>query len=458
MRSFPPGPSSLSPFGVAPEFRRDPLGLVTRALREYGEINLLPGIPGQRNYLVNEPSMIHAVLVDNAHQIEKPPALKRIFRGSFGNGLFFSEGEFWRQQRKLAQPAFHHERIEAYAEIMVRQTQQMLSDWKDGEVRDLEKDLSAMALKIVVEALFGTILGEDMQAIEDAISELGSIVARQSGTPPLAFIPDWAPLPIMRRKRRASALLDGVIYRIIETRRSERDERGDLLSMLLVAQDDDGSRMDSRQLHDEVMTIFIAGHETTALALTWALVLLSQHPKAESRLRAEVDQVLEGRWPSFVDLRRLVYTEMVIKETLRLYPPAWLILRQTRAEMELGGYVVPRRSYIWISPYSMHRHPGYYEDPGAFRPERFAPEADGRALDGRLPKGAYVPFGAGPRICIGNAFAIMEARLVLAAIVQRYRLVQSDNGEIRPLAGATLGFERGAPMLVRRRDPPKSPF
>jgi len=403
-------------------------------------------------YLLNEPDLIHAILATHADKIEKPALLKWIFRSSFGNGLFFSEGRFWRRQRKLAQPAFHHKRIQSYAEGMVQRAQQLLANWQDGQVRDIRKDMSATTLKIVVDALFQSTVEDEIEQIYAALDELGNILAQQSfANPLLAIVPDWAPLPLMGRKRRASTTLDAIVYRFIHEHRVSNVDQGDLLSMLMLAEDEVGQRMTDRQLHDEAMTLFIAGHETTALTLTWAFVLLAQHPEAEAKLHAEVDKVLNGRLPTLADLPSLPHTEMVIKETLRLYPPTWLLLRQALVDLPLGPYRIPKGHQIWISPYTMHRHPRFYAKPEAFQPERFGIDETGRDLESRLPKFAYMPFGGGARICIGNMFALMEARLLLATIAQRYRLEVQPGSNIKMRVGATLGFEEGASMRVVQR-------
>ena len=449
--NLPPGPRTSSLLGVVPEFARNPLRVVTQAVQDYGDCVLLPGPFGRNVYLLNQPDLIHEVLVTQVDKIEKPEPLKWIFRSSFGNGLFFSEGEFWRRQRKLAQPAFHHKRLQLYAEGMTRRAHQLLATWSDGQLRDIRKDMSATTLKVVVDALFQSSVEDDTDRIYQALHELGDILEQQGiANPLLALVPDWAPLPLMRRKRRASGALDAIVYRFIQEHRAANTDSGDLLSMLMLAEDEDGQRMSDRQLHDEVMTIFIAGHETTALTLTWAFALLAQSPAVEQKLHAELDAVLNGRVPTMADLASLPYAEMVIKETLRLYPISWLILRQATADLQVGPYRVPKGHQIWISPYTMHRHPHYFDTPEVFQPERFGPEGD-RDLESRPPKFAYMPFGGGPRICIGNAFALMEARLVLATIAQRYRLVFDPGSKIQLRVGNLLGFQNGASMRVLSR-------
>ncbi len=451
MTNLPPGPRSSSPFGVVPDFARNPLRVVTQAFQNYGDCVLLPGPFGQNVYLLNQPDFIHEVLVTQVNKIQKPEPLKWIFRSSFGNGLFFSEGDFWRRQRKLAQPAFHHKRLQSYAEGMTRRAHQLLAKWKDEQIRDIRKDMSATTLKVVADALFQSSVEDDTERIYQALHELGNVLEQQGiANPLLALVPDWAPLPLMRRKRRASAALDAIVYRFIQEHRAANTDTGDLLSMLMLAEDEDGQRMNDQQLHDEVMTIFIAGHETTALTLTWAFTLLAQSPEVEQKLHAELDTVLNGRLPTLADLLNLPYAEMVIKETLRLYPIAWLILRQATADLQVGPYHVPKGHQIWISPYTMHRHPHYFNTPEVFQPERFAPKAD-QDFESSLPKFAYMPFGGGPRICIGNMFALMEARLVLATIAQKFRLALHPNSNIQMQVGNTLGFEHGASMQVLLR-------
>ena len=447
----PPGPRIFSPLGIAPRFARDPLGVVAAAFQAYGDCVHLPGPLGQSAYLLNDPDLVRTVLVTHANDIEKPAPLKRIFRSSFGNGLFFSEGSFWRRQRKLAQPAFHSTRIQAYAASIVRQAQHAIGTWRPGQLRDLRREMSAATLKVVVEALFHTSVEGEMEQIYLAMNELASIITMQSMNPLLAIIPDAAPIPLMRRKRRASAVLDSIIYRLIRERRASRTDNGDLLSMLVLAEDEDGQHMSERQLHDEVMTIFIAGHETTALALTWAFVLLARHPSVEAKLHAEVDQALDGRLPTLADLPNLPYAQMVVKETLRLYPPVWLIIRQAVVPFSLGTYPVSKGSQIWVCPFTMHRHPRLYDQPEGFLPERFLPDHTGQALELRLPRFAYMPFGGGPRICMGNMFALMEAQLFIATIAQRYHLEMDPDSKIQVHAGATLGFKDGAPLRVVER-------
>lgn len=449
----PPGPKSLSPLGIAAQFRRDPLAFVTGVVREYGDFVALPGVLYRPIFLAHDPGLIHEVLVRQADRFIKPPMLNKVLMSTFGNGIFFSEGDFWRRQRRLVQPAFHHQRIRAYADRMVTQTQQMLATWRDGEQRNIDQAMRALTLQIVVDAVFHADVGAETARVRQAMADAGAALAEQTFNPLKAMLPDWLPLPFLQRKRRATAVLDEIVYRMIAERRRSGADTGDLISMFLRAEDEEtGERMSDRQVRDEVATLFIAGHETTALALSWAWVLLAQHPEAEARLHAEVDRVLGERPPSLADLPNLAYTELIVKEVLRLYPPAWMILRQANDDVELGGYRVQEGEMVMIAPYLVQRDPRYYDEPEAFRPARFALDASGQPLEKRLPRFAYFPFGGGPRVCIGNGFAMLEATLVLATVAQRFQLKLAPGQPVEPAALLTLTFKNSVPMqIVARR-------
>lgn len=448
----PPGPKIKSPLGIVPWFRRDPLGCVASLFRDYGGFVTIPGPMYVSSFLLNDPDLIRPVLVEQADKFEKPSIFKKVFRSAFGNGLFFSEGEFWKRQRRLIQPAFHHKRIEAYADGMVRHARQLLETWRPGQQRVIDADMRALTLKIVVDAIFHTDITDYADRFGQSLARLAQAVSAQSVSPVQALLPDWAPTPLLMRKRRAAAELDAIVYAVIGERRRSGVDTGDLLSVLLLAVDEsDDSRMTDRQVHDEVLTIFIAGHETTALTLAWAFALLAQHSDVEAKLHAELDRVLGARPPSLADLDRLAYAEMIVKETLRLYPPAWIIFRQPLVDIELGGYRLKKGAIIWITPYVVHRDSRYYDEPDRFVPERFAPDASGEGLEKRLPKFAYFPFGGGPRICIGNGFAMLEARLLLATIAQRYRLELPPGHRVEVSALATLGFKGGLAMRLIAR-------
>ncbi|HEX9011971.1 MAG TPA: cytochrome P450, partial [Anaerolineaceae bacterium] len=352
--------------------------------------------------------------------------------------------EFWRRQRRLAQPAFHQQRIAAYGEVMRRRTEQMLAGWQDGQELDAHAEMMSLTMAIAAETLFSADVTGGARVVSQAMDVLlKDFVNRNRGF----WIPAWVKTPSRVRAERAIRDLDGVVYTIIDERRAHPEaEHGDLLAMLLAARDEDGKGMSDRQLRDEVMTIFLAGHETTANALSWAWMLLAQNPPAAERLGAELADVLGGRAPEAADLPALPYTAAVISEAMRLYPPAWVIGRQAQEPVTVGGVEMRPGAGVIMSQYVMHRSPRYYADPLAFRPERWL---DGLAR--RNPDFAYFPFGGGPRLCIGRPFALLEAALVLAAVAQRYRLELAPGQEIRPQPSITLRPRPGVRVVLRRQ-------
>jgi cytochrome P450 len=454
LTSHPPGPKTLSPLGVVRDFQRDPLQFTMQMKQQYGDFVALPTLFFLHTYLINDPNLIHQVLVKKADQFRKPRPLNNVLRSTFGNGLFFSEGDFWRRQRRLMQPTFHHQHIGAYASRMVALTTQLLDTWREGETRQIDEDMRALTLQVVVDAVFHGDISEEIERVGWVMSEAAQVLTEQTYNPLKAILPDWLPLAFLRRKRRAVAVLDEIIYRFIAERRLSGREESDLISLLMQVEDDEtGERMSDLQVHDEVATLLIAGHETSSLALTWAWFLLARHPEAAAALYAEVDEVLKGKPAELADLPRLPYAEMVIKEVLRLYPPSWMILREAVEDTALGDYQIRNKDILMMAPYVVQRDARFYDDPDSFQPERFAPDDSGRLLEKRLPKLAYFPFGSGPRICLGNGFAMLEMQLVLATIAQRYRLFLVSDQSVEPAARLTLSFSGSIPMrVVARRD------
>ncbi len=438
--SKPVGPKGRFLFGNLLEFNRDPLNYLTWCARQYGDVVYLSA-PFLSFYLINHPDLIEYVLVTNNRNFIKDQSLRvRSARRLFGNGLLTSDGEFWIRQRRLAQPAFHREQIAAYGEVMVASTGRMIDTWQVGQVRDIHQDMMHLTLEIVVETLFGIDAAQEALEVNEAMEVLARQFASQAT---FIGILDLLPTPGHRRFERAATRLDEIIFRIIQKRRSSYSTRSDLLSLLLQAQDEDGGRMTDQQLRDEGMTLFLAGHETTALALSWAWYLLAQNPAVESRLIAELQETLNGRAPTFADLPHLRFTEMVVKEAMRLYPPAWMIGREALQDCEIGGYRVPRGAQVAMSQWVMHRDPRYFDLPGEFNPERWA----GLQLKS-LPRYVYFPFGGGPRLCIGNTFAMMEATLVLATIAQRFHLAVAPGHTVTPLPSITLRPREGVKVIV----------
>src|SRR5579884_469110 len=423
------GPRGHPILGHSLELNRDPLGFLLRCARDYGDFVPLRSGPA-RAFLVSDPQAIEEVFVTQHPNFIKGPGLRRS-AAVFGNGLLTSEGAFWRRQRKLVQPAFHRERIAGYAPVMVAETLRRMETWQEGDVRDIHAEMMPLMLQIAVKTLFGTEVAE-AQRVADAMEVGQENFARWMGY--LAMLPDWLPTPTPPSLGRAVRQLDAVVYGLIRARRESGEDRGDLLSLLLRAQDeDDGTRMTDKQLRDEILTLLLAGHETTALALTWAFTLLAQHPEASARLIEELRTVLNGRPPTAEARPRLVYAEQVILESMRLYPPAWAVSRTALADCEIAGHSIPAGATVLMSQYVVHRDPRFFPDPETFRPERWA-----SGFARTLPRYAYFPFGGGPRICIGNTFALMEAVLVLATIAQQFRFTLVPGHPIVPHPAVTL--------------------
>ncbi len=436
----PPGPPARGIYGNLREFSADRLGSLARWARQHGDIVSARFGP-MRIVFLNHPDLVEEVLVHQNRKFIKHYRLRQA-KVTLGEGLLTSEGEFWRSQRKLIQPAFHRERIAAFGDLMVAFTERLIASWSDGQTRDIQADMMRLTLEIVAKALFGAELGGESAEVGSAMETLMHNFAASTASP--FIVPRWLPTPSNLRSAAAVRQLDRVIFDIIARRRDSDDDHGDLLSMLLHAQDEEsGRQMTDRQLRDECMTLFLAGHETTANALSWAWYLLAQHPEAEARLHEEVGRVLEGRSPTYADLPRLPYTESIINEALRLFPPAWMPGRESTEPLELGGYRIARGTTVFMTAWVIQRDPRWFEDPDAFRPERWA---DG--LLQRIPRYAYFPFGGGPRICIGNNFALMEAALVLATIAGRYRLRLAADAVVEPLPSMTLRPAHGLKMHV----------
>ena len=440
-RLYPPGPKPHFLIGNIPLASRDPLALFTQWGREFGDIfHYRAG--WVHVYFLNHPALIESVLV-NQHQNFTKERVVRNSRWFLGDGLVTSEGAHWLRQRRLSQPAFHRERITSYAHTITDYAQQMLADWKDGETRDVHQDMMNLTVKIVARVLFGVELAEDCEKISSSLNVLMRQTAggRMMLPASLRYLLLPVYLPLLRSVRQ----LDEIVYAIIAQRRRKGDA-GDLLSMLLAVRDEDGSSMTDQQLRDEAMTFLLAGHETTALAMSWTWYLLSQHPEAEQRLHQELRQVLKGRAPTAADLPQLSYTEAVIRESMRLYPPVWGMGRSPIKPCEIGGYRVSPGCSVVMSQWIMHRDSRYFRDPVHFDPARWAAEELKK-----LPRFAYFPFGGGPRVCIGAGFAMMEATLLLASIAQNFRLRLAPAHPVVPLPGFTLRPKYGIRMKLEAR-------
>ena len=424
------------------EFRKDPPGFLQKVTQEYGDIAYVP-LGRQHIYHLAHPDSIRDVLVTNQHKFKKSRMLERA-QLLLGQGLLTSEGDYHRRQRRLMQPAFHRDRIAGYGAVMVDRAAVGRERWRPGQPFDVMQEMMRLTLAIVTRTLFSANVDSEADEIGSALTQVFDLF--EVIMMPFSEFLEKLPLPAMRRFKRARKRLDETIYRMIAERRATGRDEGDLLSMLLLAQDEEGSGgMTDTQVRDEALTLFLAGHETTADALTWAWYLLSQNPQAEAAFHSELDRVLAGRLPSIEDLLQLRYTESVFAETLRLYPPAWGMGRRALEDYHVGDFTIPARSVILMSPYVVHRDPRWYSNPGEFRPERWLQE------DAARPKFAYFPFGGGARVCIGERFAWMEGTLILAAIGQRWRLRLEAGHRVETQARITLRPKYGMRMVSERR-------
>ena len=421
----------------------NPLDFFTKLARTYGDVTSYR-MAGEQLFLINEPRLIRDVLVTHNRNFTKSRGLERSKR-LLGQGLLTSEGAFHLRQRRLMQPAFHRDRVAGYGDLMVGYADRMRRSWSDGATFDIAREMNRLTLSIVGRTLFDVDVEHQAAAVGEALTAV--MESFWMTMLPFGEVLERLPVPKLRRARMARARLDAIIYRMIADRRSSGGDRGDLLSMLLAAQDeDDGAGMTDDQVRDEAMTIFLAGHETTANALTWTWCLLSGAPDVEARLHAEVSNVLGGRLPSTADLPSLPFVERVVTESMRLYPPAWIIGRRAIDEYRLNEYVVPPRSILVMSPYIIQRDPRFYADPDRFDPDRWTPE-----FRGGLPKFAYFPFGGGPRQCIGESFAWMELILIVATIAQQCQLRLVPGHPVVPQPLITLRAKHGMRMMVDRR-------
>ena len=432
-----PGPDAATAVAA---YTQDPLAFLTRCAREYGEI-----VPIQLDdtlfCLLTNPEHITQVLKDRQMFVKAEDT--RMLSTLVGNGLLISEGSFWLRQRRLTQPIFHQKRIESYSEVMVEYTQKMLENWKTGNVLDIHKEMMSLTLNIVMKTIFDQDLNDDDASnIAEALEHCMSwFVAKTTAL----LSENDNPIPEDTSYQDAIKLLDKTIYATIERRREAGEIGNDLLSMLMQVEDaDDGSRMSDRQLRDEVSTLVLAGHETTANALSWTWMLLGQHPDVRTELDRELQTVLQGRTPTLEDIRRLPYTTAIVQEAMRLYPPVTDLSRAATQDCDIGGYIMPKGTTLIVSQWVMHRHPRYFTQPEMFNPNRWADD-----FEKSLPRGVYFPFGDGPRVCIGRGFAMMEAVLLLATIAQSFQLELAPNQAIEKQASVTLRPQTGIQVILR---------
>jgi cytochrome P450 len=443
-----PGPTGNRFFGpLVTESRRDPLGFMMRLAHAYGDVcSFRVGL--EHIFFVNHPEHVRDILVNHYDNFLKGRGSQRS-RRFLGDGVLLSEGETHRRQRRLAQPAFHRNRIAGYAGVMGDHCERISSQWRDGEVRDIWPDLVRLTLGIVGKTLFDA----DVESKSDEVGRAMDAAASRyrAFKLPMAKLLESMPLPSMHSFHKGKERLRQVVLKLIEERRRTGKDHGDLLSMLLLSEDDTegGRRMTPEEVWDEALTFFIAGYDTIATALMWTWYLLSEHPEVETRLHAEVDEVLGTGGPATLDdLPRLSYTERVLAESMRLYPPTWRLVRRAVRDFPIGDHVIPARALVVVCQYAMHRNPRYYPDPERFEPDRFTLEAKASR-----PRFSYFPFGGGPRHCMGEPFAMMEGVILLASLARhwRLRLVPGHRVELRP--EHLLRAKYGMLMKLERRDP-----
>lgn len=444
-RAVPPGPKGLPVLGSLLDMGRDTLGFLSGCVREHGDVVALR-LGSWPTLLISNPDDIETVLVRNHENFVKNTFFWRHVTALFGQGILTSEGEYWRRHRKIIAPVFSGRNLTAYATTMGEMTEAQMDGWRAGEVVDLHGEMMALALRIAAKTLFDASVETDIGAIDRATEDIVTEIRARFVRPFL--IPDWAPLPGHIRYRRAIRAVEEVLDRMIAERRAAGGTGGrvDFLSQLMNVTDDDGRPMPDRQLRDEAITHLLAGHETTAIAMSWTFQLLSLNPEARRRLHDEVDGVLAGRAPTIEDIPRLPFTESVALESMRLRPPAWGIGREALRDCELGGYHVPAGTTIFILPWIQHRDPRWFDDPEAFRPERWM---DGLAR--RIPRFAYLPFGGGPRICIGQRFAMIELVLLVAGITRRFDLEWQADRPVELVPSITLRPKGGVWVRIHDR-------
>ncbi|APR86006.1 cytochrome P450 [Minicystis rosea] len=443
----PPGPPGYPLVGALPAFARDPLGFLSGATRRHGDMLFLGKVLGRGVYVLTRPDHLKYILQENNRNYIKGNGLAAL-KLVVGEGLVVAEGERWHRQRRLVQPAFHRQRVAALVDQMADVIEKAHARWREKTAQEPVPVLFEM-MRLTQRVLLSTMFGVDIESKADSLCKAWDVVVavltERLLSPPI-HLPISVPTPKHLRFRRAMQTLDDAIYGIL--RDPESADRG-LLSMLRAARDEvTGEGMSDRELRDEVMTIFAGGFETSAVALSWVWHVLGTHPEVEAKLHAEIDEVLGDRRPRMEDLPKLRYTKMVVEETLRLYPSAWIFARMNLAADEIDGYPIPPRSLLFVVPYLTHRHLGFWPDPETFDPERFTPDRSASR-----PRFAYVPFGGGPRLCVGEAFAMTEMQTVVAMTARRFRFRPVPGREVRERGMFTLRARPDIIMSIEERRP-----
>ncbi len=442
------------------DFQKRPADFVLEGHERYGDVFKTRVLYGH-SYFIRDPEIVNAINVTHAKLIHKPKVVKQMWKPFLGNGLVPNDGESWKRQHKLIMPAFHKMRVDAYAPVMAEYTRDMVHRWKEGERRDFRKEMVELTLRVVAKTLFDTDLAADSETVHDAIQDISEALIDHAQTP--IPTPRWWPTERNRRMVRALDAMDDVIARLIAARRKEKKDRGDLMSHIVFASDEQGG-MSDKQMRDELMTLIFAGHETTAHTLTWAWYLLAKNRDKLAKAQREIDEQMGGRPIGAANLPELPYLEMCLKESLRRLPAVWIFGREAQTDLRLGDYLFPKGAILAISPLAVGRNAKYFDNPLEYRPERWT-----RERERELPRGAYVPFAAGPRVCLGKQFAMMEMRIVLGTLIQNVdvNVVQGFEPDFLPELSLhpgergmqmTVQFRRGAPVLAGEgsRRPPSA--
>ena len=442
---YPPGPKGNILWGSALKFRENNLRFLLGVAKDYGDIVHFRVGP-YHTYLFSHPDYAREILLDKADKFYKDRVTQYVLKPFLGSGMVVANGDLHKRQRKLVQPAFHHKRIETYVRVMTDYTSEMLDNWHTGQTYAIDQEMLALTLRVVSKALFNAETSEIVQQAEQAMAVINDLLRREID---IALpIPSWLPIEHNRRKREAIATLDKYIGQFMDEHRTSGLDNGDLLSMLMSSIDeDDGTQMSNKQVRDELVTMFMAGHETTAYTLTWVWYLLAQHPEIEAKLLDELNTVLGGRKPTMADIPLLKYTSMIIKEAMRIYAPAWLLTgREPIEDVEIGGYKIKKGSLVYISPYILHHDPRFFDDPETFRPERFVDEK-------AISRFAYIPFGTGPRVCIGQSLALTEAAVILATVIQRFHVALVPDQDVALKGMLTLRAAESIRVTIAEREP-----
>lgn len=443
-KGLPPGPKGKFLIGSLLDLGSDWFGYLEKCARDYGDVVFFR-FGRAPICLLTHPDGIEQVLVTDAPNFVKSRGYRALTR-ILGNGLLTNEGDAWQRQRKLIQPAFRHESLVPYATVMIEAADRVFGSWRDGETRDIHKDMMRATLEIVARTLLGCDASEKAKTVGAAMEVVAEKFMNQAS---LAFlVPAGLPLPGTLSLQRAIGVLDGIIYDIIGERRASGRSDGDLLDTLLRAHDHESGQMSDRQLRDELMTLFLAGHETTAIALSWTVYLLAKDPEVAAQLEEQLEAVLASRAPGFEDVSKLRFTEMVIKESMRLYPPVWGFSRRALRPFEVSGYQLPVGTNVFLMPWVTHRDARFFPEPERFDPLRWREDP---IRSGKIPRFAYFPFGGGPRVCVGASFAMLEATLLLARLTQRFRfgVPPGQAPEIRP--SVTLRTKSGIKVVLHKR-------